>query len=158
MITIPASGGCFDWTWNYSQQWYQQGRQRDPIKMQTGPLTYLKVRSPSPSSISYTASSISSPRSLLLNALRHSIRVVVSFYAILALLSKAQDDGLMDAIDLSIPVPLLLHYSLIGDFIRGTAQSFNWWFLCFTSLLTLYLCLRRDYTGNCLPEFELYQD
>lgn len=110
---------------------------------------HFTIHSPSPSTISYTTSSLSSPRSKPSIFFRHICRIVVTFYAILTIVLKAQDsfeefDRFKEQID------FLTQYSLVGNFLARISQSLNWWGLCFTTLITLYLCLKRDYVGMFL--------
>src|SRR5271170_5217735 len=106
----------------------------------------LSIRSPSSTTISYTVSDRLHPASRILTPLKHAIRVILISYVLLADLAKVQSSFNISGLDSSVEI--LLNVSLIGSFIRGVAKSYDWWVLLLCTASTLWLCLRRDYTGR----------
>lgn len=105
---------------------------------------HLRITSPSDTAVRYTVSSRTKEPSGAIIFIRHAFRAIVACYTILATIVKLQEtfyDGISQSAE------RLLALSLMNGFLQSLIRNFQWWILCLTSLVTLYLCVRRDYTG-----------
>ncbi|EXJ82830.1 phosphatidylinositol glycan, class H [Capronia epimyces CBS 606.96] len=152
--------------------------------MFTGTTQYLEVYLPSPTTVSFTvttrrprrptATSTSTPTSksrfkhrlrffkshiLTLTVLRHVVRLVLVFYALLLNVAKAQHHRhhhhhQQDTTELNCAfdkyAQLALQLSLGGGLVKTLAERTEWWILVPLSLAVIYLCLRRDYVEESL--------
>lgn len=105
---------------------------------------HLRISSPSNTAVKYTISSRTREPAKFVVILRHALRIIVAFYTTLATIAKLQ---LTFAFEIDQTVEQLLDITLMSGFVRLVMDNAQWWVLCITSLLTLYLCVRRDYTG-----------
>lgn len=105
---------------------------------------HLRISSPSTTAVNFTVSSRTRqpPRALIL--MKHTLRLIVAFYAILVTLTKYQTTLLGEV---QPYVETCLQWTLLEHFLRLIIDSFEWWTLSATTVLALYLCMRRDYTG-----------
>ena len=106
---------------------------------------YLKITSPSSTAVQYTVSSRPAKPRLIVTALKHAFRLVVAFYTLLATIAKLQATF---RLGVSPIVEEALDTTLLSNVLRFVIENVQWWILCTTSLITLYLCIRRDYTGT----------
>lgn len=106
---------------------------------------HMSISSPSNTAVSYTVSSRTKTPARLLVYLQHSLRIIVAAYAIVATAAKLQ---LRFYSELSTHTELLVKWTLLDKFLQLTT-SVEWWVLSVTTLITLYLCVRRNYTGQC---------
>lgn len=106
---------------------------------------HLQISSPSSTAVEFTISSRTRKSAKAVTLLRHALRLIVASYTFLATITKLQmtfSTGTNQYID------YLLQASLLNSFLRLIIDSAPWWVLSVTSLLTLYLCVKRDYTGQ----------
>jgi hypothetical protein len=107
------------------------------------PAAALTITSPSPTTISYSVSNKRHPKSKAIARLRATARVVLIGYALLIDVAKAQTGSTT-----SWYIDLLLKISLTNPLVQIVATYADWWVLGLFTLLTLYVCLRRNYTGK----------
>jgi len=105
---------------------------------------HLRVSSPSNTAVKYTISSRTRKPTKVLVFLRHAFRLIVAFYTVLATVTKLQ---LTFASEVDATVKTMLQMTLMSSILGLIIQNVEWWVLCITSLITLYLCVKRDYTG-----------
>lgn len=110
------------------------------------PSKTLTIDSPSPTTVSYSVSNKRHPKSKLVARVRATARVVLVSYAILIDLSKAQT--IVDLGYVKWHVDLLLKISLTNPLVQIVASYAEWWVLATLTAITLYVCLRRNYTGR----------
>lgn len=113
--------------------------------MLSRPSTTLSILSPSPTTISFLVSNKRHPKSKLVSRLRATARVVLISYALLIDVAKAQT--ILDLGSFSSYVDIILRFSLTNPLVHVVAGYADWWVLGLLTLLTLYVCLRRNYTG-----------
>jgi len=106
---------------------------------------HLHISSPSNTAVIYTISSRTREPAKFVTILRHTFRIVVAFYTTLATVAKLQ---LTFASEIDQVVEQMLDVTLMQGFLRLIIDHAQWWVMCLTSLLTLYLCVKRDYTGR----------
>ncbi len=118
--------------------------------MFSGPMQYLEVYLPSPTTVSFTVTT-RRPQSSKLRfrvgtLLRHAFRMVVVYFVLAANIAKARDIVSLGTVQhyLNTCLKLSPGTSLIEPF----AQRIEWWILAPLSLIVVYLCLRRDYVGR----------
>ncbi|KAK5447817.1 hypothetical protein LTS15_009316 [Exophiala xenobiotica] len=122
--------------------------------MFSGPMQYLEVYLPSPTTVSFTVTtrrpqSSSKLRFRLGTFLRHAFRILLVYCALAANIAKARDLVSLRAVQYYLNTCLQLSpgsSSLIEPF----AQRTEWWILAPLSLIVVYLCLRRDYVEESL--------
>jgi len=95
--------------------------------------------------VSYTASSRTKTPAKVLDYLQHSFRIIIASYTIVATIAKFQ---LTYYSELDWTVQLLVEWSLLDKFMHAIIGRVEWWMLSVTTLITLYLCIRRNYTGQ----------
>jgi hypothetical protein len=117
------------------------------------PSKTLTVDSPSPTTVSYSVSNKRHPKSKLIARLRATARVVLICYALLIDLAKAQKTIGLGPV--SSYTDLILKFSLTNPLVQLVASHADWWILAVLTAITLYVCLRRNYTGNSLSEYNL---
>jgi len=105
---------------------------------------HLRVASPSNTAVKYTISSRTREPAKFVSILRHVFRIVVAFYTTVATIAKLQ---MTLAREIDPDVEQILESTLLYRLLRLIIDNAPWWVLCITSLFTLYLCVRRDYTG-----------
>lgn len=106
---------------------------------------HLQISSPSSTAVDFTISSRTRKSAKAVTLVRHILRLIVASYTALATITKLQmtfSTGINQYVD------YLLQASLLSSFLRLIIDSAPWWVLSVTSLLTLYLCVKRDYTGQ----------
>lgn len=108
---------------------------------------HLRISSSSNTAVKYTVSSRTREPAKIVIILRHVFRLVVAFYTVLATLAKLQ---LTFMSEIDQHVKQMLDITLMHTFLRLIIDNAHWWVLCITSLITLYLCVRRDYTEESL--------
>lgn len=107
---------------------------------------YLRVSSPSATAVKYTVSSRPNEPAKVVSAIRYVIRIVAVVCALLALIAK------LEVHIFATGIHTLLSLTLFGGILQSIIDGLEWWILLITSFLTLYLCIRRDHTGQrCLP-------
>lgn len=106
---------------------------------------HLRISSSSNTAVNYTVSSRSREPAKVVTILQHVFRIVVAFYTTLATIAKLQ---LTFGSEIDQAVEQLLNVTLLHGFLRLIIDNAQWWVLCITSLIALYLCVRRDYTGR----------
>lgn len=106
----------------------------------------LTIDSPSPTTIAYSVSNKRHPKSKLVARLRATARVVLISYAILIDFAKAQ--ALVELGSESWYIGLILKFSLTNPLVQLVASYADWWILAILTIITLYVCLRRNYTGR----------
>lgn len=107
---------------------------------------HLRVSSPSPTAVNYTVSSRARHPSTAVTLLKHMVRVFIVFYAVLATLVKLQIT-LFD--EVHTYVQLCCEWTLVEQFVHLITDKLEWWMLLMSTAVTIYLCLRRDYIGQC---------
>lgn len=114
------------------------------------PSVALTIDSPSPTTISYSVSNKRHPKSKLVARLRATARVVLISYAILIDLAKAKAN--IDLRYASDYIDLISKFSLTNPLVQLAASYVDWWILAVLTVITLYVCLRRNYTGRSHPQ------
>ncbi len=112
--------------------------------MAEGTSEHLRVSSSSSTAVKYTVSSRTREPARLVTILRHIFRIVVAFYTILATIAKLH---LTFSSEIDESIEMLLDVTFMHGYLQLIVDDTQWWALCITSLLTLYLCVKRDYTG-----------
>lgn len=112
--------------------------------MDEQPSQHLKITSPSSAAVKYTISSRAHEPALLVVLVKHLFRIIVAFYTVLATIAKLQRTF---SSEINPVIAELLRLTLLNNFLLLIIDNAQWWVLCLTSLITLYLCVRRDYTG-----------
>jgi hypothetical protein len=108
------------------------------------PAQHLTIQSPSSTTVSYTVSNASSSvttSSKALSYLQGTLRICVCICVFLVNVATA------DAIFAPRALSALLRLSLIEDAARSIAKVLDWRVTTVLSLVILYLCMRRRYTG-----------
>lgn len=118
------------------------------VAMIARPSNTLTIESPSPTTVSYSVSNKRHPKSKLVARLRGTARVVLISYAVLIDFAKAQT--ILDLGHASRYVDLLLKISLTNPLVQIVAGYADWWVLAILTAITLYVCLRRNYTEESL--------
>jgi hypothetical protein len=111
------------------------------------PAQHLTIRSPSSTTVSYTVSNASSSvttSSKALSYLQGTLRICVCICILLVNVATAE------AIFAPRALSALLRLSLIEDAARSIAKVLDWRVTAVLSLVILYLCIRRRYTGTTL--------
>lgn len=107
---------------------------------------HLRVSSPSPTAVNYTVSSRARQPSTVVILLKYLVRILIVFYAMLATLVKLQ----VTFYDEVHPyVQLCCQWTLVDQLLHLIIDKLEWWMLSISTALTIYLCLRRDYIGQC---------
>lgn len=106
---------------------------------------HLRVSLPSNTAVEFTISSRLKEPAKAIVLLRHALRLIIASYTALATIAKLQ---LTFSTGISQQIDDLLQASLLDSFLRLIIVNAAWWILSITSLLTLYLCVKRDYTGQ----------
>lgn len=110
---------------------------------------HLHVSSPSQTAVKYTVSSRTRQPPIAVTVLKHILRVVIAFYAVLATTTKLQITS-SNANEIHPYIQLCLQWTLMDQFFYSTIDKVEWWTVLATTALTLYLCMRRDYVGQCI--------
>jgi len=108
------------------------------------PAQHLTIQSPSSTTVSYTVSNASSSvttSSKALSYLQGTLRICVCICVLLVDIATAE------AIFAPWALSALLRLSLIEDAARSIAKVLDWRITTVLSLVILYLCMRRRYTG-----------
>lgn len=106
---------------------------------------HMRISSSFKTAVSFTVSSRTKTPSKIVEYLQHTFRIIVASYAIFATIVKFQ---LTYYSELDLSVRLLLEWSLLDKFMHAIVGRVEWWMLSVTTLITLYLCIRRNYTGQ----------
>ena len=115
-------------------------------KMIARPSNKLTIDSPSPTTVSYGVSNKRHPKSRLVARLRATARVVLISYAILIDFAKAR--RIVDLGAASWYIDLVSKFSLTNPLVQLVASYADWWVLAIFTVITLYVCLRKNYTGT----------
>lgn len=105
---------------------------------------YLRISAPSSTAVKYTVSSSARRPAKAITVFRHTLRVVVAFYALLALVAKLE---LTFSAGLSFSTNIVLNLALFSGVLKVVIHSLEWWVLLVTSLLTVYVCIQRGHIG-----------
>jgi hypothetical protein len=111
------------------------------------PAQHLTIQSPSSTTVSYMVSNASSSvttSSKALSYLQGTLRICVCICVLLV------DVATTEVIFAPRALSALLRLSLIEDAARSIAKVFDWRVTAVLSLVILYLCMRRGYTGVAL--------
>ena len=116
------------------------------------PTPFLRITSPSPTAVKFTISSRASDPSFLVSTLRHGFRLFVVFYTVLCTIANLQftipsiEDELQSLLSFMVP-----------DMVQRVVEMVPWWVMGVICLGIIWLCVRRDYTGECnCNVFNLY--
>jgi hypothetical protein len=111
------------------------------------PAEHLTIQSPSSTTVSYTVSNASSSvttSSKALSYLQGTLRICVCVYVLLV------DVATVDVTFGPRALSALLRLSWVEDPARSIAKVLDWRVTAVLSLVILYLCMRRRYTGATL--------
>ena len=108
-------------------------------------LSHLEVHAPSSTTISYVVSSRHSSTSKVLTFLKHLLRVVIVWHAILLVLIKVSQTGATAGYDKYVEI--LLSATVLQAPLLSLSNLCQPWVAGLCSTLVIGLCLRRDYTG-----------
>jgi hypothetical protein len=109
------------------------------------PAQHLTIQSPSSTTISYTVSNASSnvtTSSKALSYLQGTLRICVCIYVLLVNVATTE------VIFAPRALSTLLRLGLIEDAARSIAKVLDWRITAVLSLVILYFCMRRGYTGG----------
>ncbi|KAJ9502979.1 hypothetical protein H2202_001131 [Exophiala xenobiotica] len=121
--------------------------------MFSGPMQYLEVYLPSPTTVSFTVTtrrpqSSSKLRFRLGTFLRHAFRILLVYCALAVNIAKARDLVSLSSKAVQHYLNTCLQLSPGSSLIEPFAQRTEWWILAPLSLIVVYLCLKRDYVGR----------
>jgi hypothetical protein len=105
--------------------------------------SFLKVQSPSDTTIEFKVSSKEPGRSGTVRFILHVVRTIALVLLLLFNVLKAQQSGLVDRSINDVFIPLLWLEPLFG----GLAAIIDWRIFVPLNFAVFFLCLRRDYTG-----------
>lgn len=108
---------------------------------------HLEVEAPSATTVSYVVTSKKRPKPRALVFIGYALRLVIVFHIVLLNLCKAQSTG--NPITNNAYTKALFRLTIIDGFLQRLATGTEWWVLGIGSAATLWLCLRRPYTGEC---------
>ncbi|KAK5209047.1 hypothetical protein LTR41_005446 [Exophiala xenobiotica] len=123
--------------------------------MFSGPMQYLEVYLPSPTTVSFTVTtrrpqSSSKLRFRLGTFLRHAFRILLVYCALAVNIAKARDLVSLSSKAVQHYLNTCLQLSPGSSLIEPFAQRTEWWILAPLSLIVVYLCLKRDYVEESL--------
>ncbi|KAK7892347.1 hypothetical protein LTR67_007443 [Exophiala xenobiotica] len=123
--------------------------------MFSGPMQYLEVYLPSPTTVSFTVTtrrpqSSSKLRFRLGTFLRHAFRILLVYCALAVNIAKARDLVSLSSKAVQHYLNTCLQLSPGSSLIEPFAQRTEWWILALLSSIVVYLCLKRDYVEESL--------
>ena len=113
-------------------------------------LSHLEVHAPSSTTISYVVSSRRSSRPKVLAFLKHLLRVVIVWHAVLLVLIRVSRTGASARYD--DYVEILLSATVLQAPLLSLSKLCPPWVAGLCSTLVIGLCLRRDYTGKSIVD------
>lgn len=108
--------------------------------------SHLEIQSPSSTTVSYIVSSKKKPSPWPLVVIRHVVRVLVVCHAFLLILAKVQETESLTSYEKH--VESLLNATVLKPLILMLAGALEFWMIATISTVLVFVCLRRDYTGE----------
>ena len=114
--------------------------------------SHLEIQAPSSTTVCYHVRNNKQSSSRTLGAVKHALRLIVAFHVSLLILAKV-NGTVPSGLDVRPLTEALFSLTFLDSVIFNLAVRLNWGAATALSIVVLYLCVRRDYTGKDVPRF-----